>query len=119
MNRRHLILLLIFIILGLIIFSISKNKENEIKTNEDTKYSKNIEPISKETALKVLKSQYGNRVVNTKEDIKQIGDEYVVDVRVRLDEHEDESLGKDHQSHEQSMGKYQINIFTGELTKSN
>ncbi|MBC8632616.1 hypothetical protein H8697_13055 [[Eubacterium] tenue] len=119
MNRRHLILLLIFIILGLIIFSISKNKENEIKTNEDIKYSKNIEPISKETALKVLKSQYGNRVVNTKEDIKQVGDEYVVDVRVRLDEHEDESLEKDHHSHEQSMGKYQINIFTGELTKSN
>ncbi len=119
MNRRHLILLLIFIILELVIFSISKNKENEIKTNEDTKYSKNIEPISKETALKVLKSQYGNRVVNTKEDIKQVGDEYVVDVRVRLDEHEDESLEKDHHSHEQSMGKHKINIFTGELTKSN
>ncbi|SCJ50375.1 Uncharacterised protein [uncultured Clostridium sp.] len=119
MNRRHLILFLIFIILGLIIFSISKNKENEIKTNEDTKYSKNIEPISKETALKVLKSQYGNRVVNTKEDIKQVGDEYVVDVRVRLDEHEDESLEKDNHVHEQSIGKHQINIFTGELTKSN
>lgn len=119
MKKKYLIILLIFIILALIIFYINKNKEHEIKKHEDTKYTKNIEPISKETALKVLKSQYGNRVVNTKEDIKQIGDEYVVDVRVRLDEHEDESLEKDNHVHEQSMGKHQINIFTGELTKSN
>lgn len=117
MNKKHLILLLIFIVLGLIIFSISKNKEDEIKNNENTKYSKNIEPISKEIALKVLNSQYGNRVINTKEDIKQVGDEYIVDVRIKLDEHEDESLEKGHDVHEQSMGKYKINIFTGELKK--
>ena len=78
-------------------------------------YEKKIEPISKELAIKVLKSKYGNKVSNTEEDIKQVGDEYIVDVHVSVEDEDEGSLQA--HVHNQSLGEQKINIYTGELVE--
>ncbi|MGL5643020.1 MAG: hypothetical protein ACRDDM_12160 [Paraclostridium sp.] len=122
MKKKYIIIAMFFIILALIVFLIAERKQDDVKVNKDIDYSKNIEPISREIALKILKSQYGDSISNTEEDIKQVGDEYIVDVHVKLDEHEadgeHEHIDSKDGSHEQSIGTYKINIYTGELTKS-
>ncbi|MEG2246373.1 MAG: hypothetical protein RSC84_02890 [Peptostreptococcaceae bacterium] len=122
MKKKYIIIAMFFIILALIVFLIAERKQDDVKVNKDIEYSKNIEPISREIALKILKSQYGDSISNTEEDIKQVGDEYIIDVHVKLDEHEAEGehehIDSKDASHEQSIGTYKINIYTGELTKS-
>lgn len=102
------------IILFVIIFSLNRdeNQKDEISSKEVSQTT-NVEPISKEIALKVIKAEYGDKVINTEKDIKQEGNEYVVDVRVRIEDDE----GEDAHIHEQSVGKHKINIYTGEIKK--
>jgi len=87
------------------------SKEDQIEVSEN-KDKKEIEPISKENALKVLKATYGDGVSNTEEDIKQVGNNYEVKVNVSREEKDDE--GEFHY-HEQDMGTHKIDIYTGEI----
>lgn len=87
------------------------SNENQIEVSENKDKNK-IEPISKENALKVLKATYGDGVSNTEEDIKQVGNNYEVKVKVSIEEKEDE--GEVHY-HEQDMGTHKIDIYTGEI----
>ncbi|MGL5652392.1 MAG: hypothetical protein ACRDDE_11580 [Paraclostridium sp.] len=89
----------------------STSNENQIEVSENKDKNK-IEPISKENALKVLKAKYGDAVSNTEEDIKQVGNNYEVKVKVCIEEKED---GGDVHYHEQDMGTHKIDIYTGEI----
>lgn len=98
------------------------NKENEEK-NLDTKYKEenlNINPISKENALMILKSEYGEHISNTIDDIELIDEEYVIDVCIDL-EHGEEGFDSHEEviphSHKESIGIHKINIYTGKLIK--
>jgi hypothetical protein len=122
MKKKYIIIAIVFVILAFIVVFIAKRNQDTVKVSKDIEHSQNVEPISKEIALKILTSQYGNHVSSTADDIKQVGDEYVVDVHVKLDEPETED-GHEHidskdGSHEQSIGTYKINIYTGEIKKS-
>lgn len=117
MKKNYIKLIIVFtIIIVMIVFAFSqmKSKNNEDVSNEVSKTTK-VEPISKEIALKVIKAEYGDKVINTEEDIKQKGNEYIVDVRVRIEENEGES--EDVHVHEQNIGEHKINIYTGEIEK--
>ena len=122
MKKKYIIIVIVFVILALIVFFVAQINKYDANINKDIEHSQNIEPISREVALKILASQYGNRVSNTEDDIKQVGDEYIVDVHVKLDEHEAEDehehIDSKDESHEQSIGTYKINIYTGEIKKS-
>lgn len=118
MSKKHIIIGLIILILGIFI-----NKKNFLTLGEssnmkqveasDFKDKKDIEPISKENAIKVLKATYGDIVCNTEDELKQVGDEYVVEVKVCI---EDEESNEDqNHDHEQSIGTHKIDIYTGEI----
>lgn len=113
MKKRYIIVILVLIVSCFSLFVIKQNEKDETIDYKSKNYEKKIEPISKELAIKVLKSKYGNKVSNTEEDIKQVGDEYIVDVHVSV---EDEGSLQAH-VHNQSLGEQKINIYTGELVE--
>ncbi|CEP50063.1 hypothetical protein [Paraclostridium sordellii] len=113
MKKRYIIVILVLIVSCFSLFVIKQNEKDEKIDYKSKNYEKKIEPISKELAIKVLKSKYGNKVSNTEEDIKQVGDEYIVDVHVSV---EDEGSLQAH-VHNQSLGEQKINIYTGELVE--
>ncbi|CEN77408.1 hypothetical protein [Paraclostridium sordellii] len=115
MKKRYIIVLLVLIVLCFSLFVIKQNEKDEKIDYKSKNYEKKIEPISKELAIKVLKSKYGNKVSNTEEDIKQVGDEYIVDVHVSVEDEEEGSLQA--HVHDQSLGEQKINIYTGELVE--
>lgn len=115
MKKRYIIVILVLIVSCFLLFVIKQNEKDEKIDYKSKNYEKKIEPISKELAIKVLKSKYGNKVSNTEEDIKQVGDEYIVDVHVRVEDEEEGSLQA--HVHNQSLGEQKINIYTGELVE--
>lgn len=117
MKKNYIKITIVFtIIIAIMVFAFSKmnSKNNKEVINEVSKTTK-LEPISKESALKVIKAEYGDKVINTEEDITQEKDEYIVDVRVCIEENEGEY--EDMHVHEKSIGKHKINIYTGEIEK--
>ncbi|CEO22832.1 hypothetical protein [Paraclostridium sordellii] len=115
MKKRYIIAILVLMVSCFLLFAIKQNERDEKIDYKSENYEKKIEPISKELAIKVLKSKYGNKVSNTEEDIKQVGDEYIVDVHVRVEDEEEGSLQA--HVHNQSLGEQKINIYTGELVE--
>ncbi|CEO13685.1 Uncharacterised protein [[Clostridium] sordellii] len=115
MKKRYIIVILVLIVSCFLLFAIKQNEKDEKIDYKSKNYEKKIEPISKELAIKVLKSKYGNKVSNTEEDIKQVGDEYIVDVHVSVEDEEEGSLQA--HVHNQSLGEQKINIYTGELVE--
>lgn len=119
MNKKNIIIGIISIlVVGVLVSVVFENRKNPLNSKEDqievaeNKDKKEIEPISKENALKVLKATYGDGVSNTEEDIKQVGNNYEVKVNVSIEEKDDE--GEVHY-HEQDMGTHKIDIYTGEI----
>ncbi|QYE98421.1 hypothetical protein [Paraclostridium sordellii] len=111
MKKRYIIVILVLMVSCFLLFATKQNERDEKIDYKSENYEKKIEPISKELAIKVLKSKYGNKVSNTEEDIKQVGDEYIVDVHVRVEDEEEGHV------HNQSIGEQKINIYTGELVE--
>lgn len=119
MSKKNIIIGIVSVlVVGMVISAVFINrkvsltsKEDQIEVSENKDKNK-IEPISKENALKVLKATYGDGVSNTEEDIKQVGNNYEVKVKVSIEEKEDE--GEVHY-HEQDMGTHKIDIYTGEI----
>ncbi|MGL4797177.1 MAG: hypothetical protein ACRC1Y_04030 [Paraclostridium sp.] len=116
------IITLIIITISIAIISIGCNKKNEINKAEKTEVMDHkLNPISKENALNVLKSEYGEMITTTIDDIKEEGEEYIVEVYIDSyieptidDASHDESQDHDHR---ESIGTHKINIYTGELIK--
>lgn len=119
MSKKNIIIGIISIlVVGVLVLVVFENRKTYLTSNEnqievsENKDKNKIEPISKENALKVLKATYGDGVSNTEEDIKQVGNNYEVKVKVSIEEKEDE--GEVHY-HEQDMGTHKIDIYTGEI----
>ncbi|GAA0103047.1 hypothetical protein [Paraclostridium bifermentans] len=119
MSKKNIIIGIISIlVVGVLVSVVFENRKKTLNSKEDqievseNKDKKEIEPISKENALKVLKATYGDGVSNTEEDIKQVGNNYEVKVNVSIEEKDDE--GEVHY-HEQDMGTHKIDIYTGEI----
>ncbi|WP_195948077.1 hypothetical protein [Paraclostridium bifermentans] len=119
MSKKNIIIGIISIlVVGVLVSVVFENRKKTLNSKEDqievseNKDKKDIEPISKENALKVLKATYGDGVSNTEEDIKQVGNNYEVKVNVSIEEKDDE--GEVHY-HEQDMGTHKIDIYTGEI----
>ncbi|WP_278682447.1 hypothetical protein [Paraclostridium bifermentans] len=119
MSKKNIIIGIISIlVVGVLVSVVFENRKNPLNSKEDqievseNKDKNKIEPISKENALKVLKSTYGDGVSNTEDDIKQVGNNYEVKVNVSIEEKDDE--GEVHY-HEQDMGTHKIDIYTGEI----
>ncbi|MGL5757021.1 MAG: hypothetical protein ACRCYC_16985 [Paraclostridium sp.] len=119
MKKIYFILVFIIILLAsFFIFKFKDKVDNEYKYIKENNYNKeNMEPISKENALRVLKSKYGDGVSNTEEDIKLVGDEYLVDVHIKIEDEEDIHQNEKHE-HNQSMGIHKINIYSGEIVEN-
>lgn len=120
MSKKYMTLIIVTISMAII--SIGCNKSNiSNEYNKTIPIDHKSNPISKENALNVLKSEYGDMITTKTEDIQQKGNEYIVDVYVDLyieptidDPEHDES--KEHE-HGESIGVHKINIYTGELIK--
>lgn len=119
MSKKNIIIGIISIlVVGVLVSVVFENRKNPLNSKEDqieiseNKDKNKIEPISKENALKVLKATYGDGVSNTEEDIKQVGNNYEVKVKVSIEEKDDE--GEVHY-HEQDIGTHKIDIYTGEI----
>ena len=117
MSKKNIIIVIIIIVV-VVISTVFVNRKVFLSSEEDkiesseNKYKNEIEPISKENALKVLKAKYGDGVSNTEDDVKQVGNNYEVKVKVSIEEKED---GGDVHYHEQDMGTHKIDIYTGEI----
>lgn len=112
MSKKFVTLVILIISVSIISIGCSKNDEN-IEKN----ISHKANPISKENALNVLRSEYGGMVVTTENDIKQDGENYIVDVYIEPTVDEEEHNESDEHDHKESIGVHKINIYTGELTK--
>ncbi|WGX76659.1 hypothetical protein QJS64_06050 [Paraclostridium bifermentans] len=119
MSKKNIIIGIIsIVVVGVVISAVFVNRKTSLTSKEDqtevseNKYKNEMEPISKENALKVLKATYGDGVSNTEDDINQVGNNYEVKVKVSIEEKED---GGEVHYHEQDMGTHKIDIYTGEI----
>ncbi|MDB8789407.1 hypothetical protein PN398_01605 [Romboutsia sp. 1001216sp1] len=99
------ILLIIAIIISIIIASKKDEKDGVYFT--DKTYNKEINPISKETAVNIIKAEYGDLVTVNKDDIKKVGDKYKVELFITINDEE--------HSHKKSIGVHEIDIYTGDM----
>lgn len=112
MNKKIIVVSLLLI--TVFSFTVGCSKKSEINTeNLNTIDKSDINPISKETAINILKAEYGDNIIIEDKDIKLIGDLYFIDVYVEVEEENDES----HETHihKQSLGTQKIDKYTGEL----
>ncbi|CEH35526.1 hypothetical protein [Romboutsia lituseburensis] len=117
MKNKKIISLVVIatFLLGFTAIVNSKQKEeSKVESNiySESNYKDKVNPLSKEYAIKILEAEYGDYISVSKEDIKKVGEEYIVDV-VLKDESED--VGE----HDHSIGVHKINIYTGELMLPN
>lgn len=123
MSKKNITIGIVVILIAIIVISvvftnkkISLSSAERSNTNQqeaaNLKEKKGIDPISKENALKVLKATYGDGVSNTEDDLKQVGNDYVVEVKVYIEDEEDHN--HDH-VHDQTIGTHKIDIYTGEI----
>ncbi|HSQ88082.1 hypothetical protein [Romboutsia sp.] len=124
MNSKKIIKIVILAIVMVsivVLIDIIHNKESETNSNKLEKYKsdeyiKDLKPISKANVINILKAEYGDVISVSENQIKQVGDEYLVEVYLNdegEDEHEEEHM------HDTSLGIHKINRFTGELILPN
>jgi hypothetical protein len=116
MKKKHIITTIILLSAILLVITINnKAKESNIETSIE-KHKFDVNPISKETAINVLRAEYGDDVSTKVEDIKIVEHEYVVDVYIDIKDSEEDAESHEH-SHRQSLGIHKIDMLTGELKK--
>lgn len=109
MNKKTklaLIILIIATIVGIII--IKKNQEKDGVYFKNRTYNRKINPISKETAINIIKAEYGDLVIVDKDKIKIENNQYIIELFAQT---KDES-----HEHEKSIGIHKIDIYTGNMT---
>lgn len=115
MSKKIIIInLLIIIILSIV--ACSKLAQQDTTNNSNSIDTKNINPISKDTVINILKAEYGDNILIKDEDIKLVGDLYFVDVYVELEDYEEDETHETH-THNQSLGTHKIDKYTGEIIK--
>ena len=105
MNKKIIGISLFILIITSSIFGCSKFQENN-DTNLNSIDKDSINPISKDTAINILKAEYDK-------DIKLIGDLYFIDVYVEVVDSDDGS--HETHTHRQSLGNIKIDKYTGEI----
>ena len=112
MNKRIITVSLLFIIIFSFVVGCNKiSKDNTESLNSINR--DDINPISKDTAINILKAEYGDNIIIEDKDIKLIGDLYFIDVYVEVKEENDGS--DETHTHKQSLGTQKIDKYTGEL----
>ena len=112
MNKKIIGISLFILIITSSIFGCSKFQENnDINLNSIDKDS--INPISKDTAINILKAEYGDNILVEDKDIKLIGDLYFIDVYVEVEDRDD--VSHETHIHRQSLGNIKIDKYTGEI----
>lgn len=129
--KKNIIITVFSLITIVVIFTIAlKNlslKSNDHKNFVDKK-AEDLNPISKESAKKILEAEFGKDIVNTENDFKEEGNYYIIDVNVNIGTseehtHTEEELSTEDLSitddgdHMISLGIYKINKYTGELVE--
>ncbi len=112
MNKKIIIVSLLIIIVFSFVVGCSKNSKSDTE-NLNTINKNDINPISKDTAINILKTEYGDNIIIEDKDIRLIGDLYFIDVYVEIEEENDES--HETHTHKQSLGTQKIDKYTGEL----
>lgn len=105
------IISLVILVTGIILI----NKDDNEKVEPET--SAKLNPISKENAIKILKAEYGDGVFVRDEDIKIVGNEFIMEVYTNLPHDEDSETVEEGHSDEENLGEHKINRITGELIK--
>ena len=103
MNKKIIGISLFILIITSSIFGCSKFQEDKDSIN----------PISKDTAINILKAEYGDNILVEDKDIKLIGDLYFIDVYVEVVDSDDGS--HETHTHRQSLGNIKIDKYTGEI----
>ncbi len=116
MNKKIIGMSLLTIIVFLFIVGCNKSEANNV-TNLNSIDKKSINPISKSTAINILKAEYGDNILVEDEDIKLIGDLYFIDVYVEIEDSEENEDNESHETHthRQSLGTKKIDKYTGEI----
>ena len=112
MNKKIIGISLFILIITSSIFGCSKFQENNY-TNFNSIDKDSINPISKDTAINILKAEYGDNILVEDKDIKLIGDLYFIDVYVEVVDSDDGS--HETHTHRQSLGNIKIDNYTGEI----
>lgn len=107
-----------------------KNVPSNINNQKNfvEKKAEDLNPISKESAKKILESEFGKDITNTDDDFKEDDDYYIIDVNVNLGTSEEHTHTEEELSTEElnitddgdhiiSLGIYKINKYTGELVE--
>lgn len=111
MKKKLLVLLAVVVIF--VCATLIKDK-GTIKSHENldtTGVKENLNPISKENVINILKAEYGDLIHITEDQISIDKEDYVVDVKIEILESDDSH------EHENSLGVHRINMYTGELVK--
>ena len=112
MNKKIIGISLFILIITSSIFGCSKFQENN-DTNLNSIDKDSINPISKDTAINILKAEYGDNILVEDKYIKLIGDLYFIDVYFEVVVSVDGSYETD--THRQSLGNIKIDKYTGEI----
>lgn len=121
MSKKNIIIASILLIIILVVGCDNKDKNNVNTKSEKVYTHKDLNPISKESVINILRAEYGDNIEITVEDITSIDDEYVVEVYVELsDDEESEELHSElgNHTHRESLGEHRINMYTGEISQS-
>lgn len=116
MKKKHITITIILLILISLFLVITINKKEKSINTSSEKQKLDVNPISKETAINILRAEYGDYVSTKVEDIKIVDNLYVVDVYIDIKDSEEDAQSHEH-SHSQSLGIHKIDMFTGELKK--
>lgn len=129
--NKLLILLLLLVIVTVSIIGLNKiNNDNKINYSFSEKKAEDLNPISKDSAKKVLQAEYGMEISNNEEDFKIEGNYYTVDVYISIkNEEEHTHTGEELETnsegsqvisgdiHKVGLGIHKINLYTGKLIK--
>ena len=110
MNKKIIGISLFILIITSSIFGCSKFQENN-DTNLNSIDKDSINPISKDTAINILKAEYGDNILVEDKEIMLIGDLYLIDVYVEVVDIENLETN----THRQSLGNIKIDKYTGEI----
>ncbi len=132
MKKFILITSLLLLIIVLISTIVLKNISSRDNTNAQftEKKAEDLNPISKESAIKILKSEFGDGVINTEKDIEEENDNYIINVNINLGTSEEHTHSEEELSTEElsisedgdhiiNLGIHKINKYTGELVDNN
>lgn len=116
MKKKYIIIGLLLLIL---VLEIGCNNEKDNHKTHRLYTEKEVKPVSKENVINILRAEYGDIVATTIDEIEPKGDYYFVEVYVNLKDSEEEEEaheGLGEHIHRESLGKFKINMYTGEIS---